>query len=183
MKRFFLLAFTAMTIASACNQSVQDDGAPDAKKDTTAAGMSQEDKEERNKKIALSSIDGISSGKADVVLKDVTSDAVDYGEGSMPAVKGIDSIKAGLQGFLNAFPDYKGQNIQAVADGDYVYVSGDWSGTFKNDMMGIKATGKSFKVKDVDIFKFNDEGKMTEHRAIVPFSVIMQQVGAKMPPK
>lgn len=181
MKSFFLLAFAAMTLA-ACNQSVQDDGAPD-RNDTTSTAMSAEDKEERNKKTVLASMDGISSGKADVILKDVAADGIDYGEGSMPPVKGIDSIKASLQAFINAFPDYKVQNVQAVADGDYVYVSGEWSGTFKNDFMGIKATGKSFKVKDVDIFKFNDEGKMTEHRAIVPFSVIMEQVGAKMPPK
>jgi predicted ester cyclase len=179
MKRFFLLAFTAMTIAS-CNQSVQDDGAPD-RNDTTSTATLPEDKEERNKKTALASVNAITTRNVDEILKDVTPDAVDYGDGVMPPVKGIDSIKASLKGYLDAFPDYKGENLVAVADGDWVYVSGDWSGTFKNDMMGIKATGKSFKIKDVDIFKFNDAGKMTEHRATVPMSVMMEQVGAKMP--
>lgn len=180
MKRFFFIAFTLLAIAS-CNESVQDDGAPDTKKDTTVAGMSVEDKEERNKKTALASINAITTRNVDEILKDATPNSIDYGEGSMPPAKGVDSIKVGLKSFLDAFPDYKGDNLEAVADGDYVYVSGDWSGTFKNDLMGMKATGKSFKVKDVDIFKFNDEGKITEHRAIVPISVVMEKVGAKMP--
>ena len=71
--------------------------------------------------------------------------------------------------------------LEAVADGDKVMVYGDWSGTFKNDFMGMKATGKSFKVKDVDIFTLNDEGKITSHRNVLPWSAIMEQVGAKMP--
>lgn len=181
MKKFFLLAFTAMTIAMSCNESVQDDGAPDSKNDTTSTAMSAEDKEERNKKTALASVNAITTRNVDEILKDVAADAVDYGDGSMPPMKGLDSIKPGLKAYMDAFPDYKGDNLQAVADGDWVYVSGDWTGTFKNDFMGIKATGKSFKIKDVDIFKFNDAGKMTEHRATVPMSVIMEQVGAKMP--
>lgn len=180
MKRFFFIAFAMVTILS-CNESMHDNGATDNKKDTTAAGMSKEDKEERNKKTALASINAINSRNADEVLKDATPNSIDYGEGSMPPVKGIDSIKAGMKMFFNAFPDYKGDNAQAVADGDWVYVSADWTGTFKNDLMGIKATGKSFKIKDVDMFKFDDEGKITEHRATVPMSVMMEQVGAKMP--
>lgn len=180
MKRFFLLVFAASLFVAACNDANKEGGDIASGADTTK--MTQEDKEERNKKIALASVEAINAHNPDGVLKDATPDAIDYGEGSMPPVKGIDSIKVGMKAFLDAFPDYKGENLQAVADGDYVYVSGDWSGTFKKDMMGMKATGKSFKVKDVDIFKFNDEGKMTEHRAIVPWTVIMQQVGAQ-PPK
>ena len=68
-----------------------------------------------------------------------------------------------------------------MADGDKVIVYGEWSGTFKNDYMGMKATNKSFKINDVDIFTFNDDGKITSHRSIMPYSVSMQQVGARMP--
>ncbi|MGB8193217.1 MAG: ester cyclase [Chitinophagaceae bacterium] len=179
MKKFFMLAFAVALFATACNDDAKVDATVSSDADSTK--MTQEDKEERNKKTALASVEAIASHDANNVLKDISPDAVDYGDGSMPPSKGADSIKAGIQSFMNAFPDYKGENLQAVADGDWVYVYGDWSGTFKNDLMGIKATGKSFKLKDVDIFKFNDEGKMTEHRAIIPWSVIMMQVGAKMP--
>jgi predicted ester cyclase len=52
-----------------------------------------------------------------------------------------------------------------------VLVEGEWGGTFKKDLAGIKATGKPVKFKDVDIFKFNEDGKITEHRSV-------QNVGA-----
>jgi len=68
----------------------------------------------------------------------------------------------------------------AIAEGNQVAVFGDWSGTFKGDLMGMKPTGKSAKWKDVDIYTFNDEGKITEHRSIQSMTSILWQVGAKM---
>ena len=46
--------------------------------------------------------------------------------------------------------------------------------------MGMKATGKSFKYWDGDLFTFNSDGKITEHRGIQSSMVPMMQVGAKM---
>ena len=182
MKKVHLLAFAACLFFAACNNDgTVSASTNDSTGDTTK--MTQEDKEERNKKVVMQSMAAMNAHNPNDVLKDFTADAVDYGDGSMPPVKGLDSVKAGMNGFLAAFPDYKGDNFEAVADGDKVIVYGDWSGTFKNDFMGMKATGKSFKVKDVDIFTFNDDGKITSHRNVLPWSVLMQQVGAKMPPK
>lgn len=179
MKKVQLLAFAACLFFAACNDGANNTVADSSNTSGDTTKMTQEDKEERNKRVALESINAINAHNVDGVLKDATPDGIDYGEGSQPPVKGIDSIKVGIKMFLDAFPDYKGDNLQAVADGDYVFVYGDWTGTFKNDIMGTKATGKSFKIRDVDIFKFNDEGKITEHRAIMPWSAVMQQVGGK----
>lgn len=182
MKKVHLLAFAACLFFAACNDGANNTVADSNNKGDTTK-MTQEDKEERNKKVVLESMDAMNAHNPDNVLKNVTADGVDYGDGNMPPVKGMDSVKASINAFLAAFPDYKGDNLQAVADGDKVMVYGDWSGTFKNDFMGMKATGKSFKVKDVDIFEMNDEGKITSHRNIMPWAAIMEQVGAKMPPK
>jgi len=46
--------------------------------------------------------------------------------------------------------------------------------------MGMKPTGKSYKLKDVDLFTFNDEGKITEHRSVQSMETMLSQVGAKM---
>jgi predicted ester cyclase len=61
-----------------------------------------------------------------------------------------------------------------LADGDHVAVIADWSGTFKNDLMGMKATGKMFKFKDLDLFKLNEEGKIIEHRSIANLAAVLQ---------
>ena len=135
---------------------------------------------EKNKATALASVQAFSSGKLDEAFKDVTSDAVDYGDGMMKPIKGRDTIISMVKGFLSAFPDYKGENFMVVGDGNHVAVFGDFSGTFKNPMMGMKPTGKSFKYRDVDLFTFNDEGKITEHRSVQSNKTMMEMVGAKM---
>ncbi len=56
-------------------------------------------------------------------------------------------------------------------------VHGDWGGTFKNDLMGIKATGKPVKFKDVDIFKLNDEGKIIEHSSVQNLGMVLMASG------
>ncbi len=98
-------------------------------------------------------------------------------------MKGRDTIINMVKGFLSAFPDYKGENFMVVGDGNHVAVFADYSGTFKNPLMGMKPTGKSFKYRDVDIFTFNDAGQITEHRSVQSGKTLMDMIGAKMPKK
>jgi predicted ester cyclase len=123
------------------------------------------------------------SKNVDGVLKDCANDVVDYGDGSMPPVKGKDSVAAMMKQWMNAFPDNKGSDLKYVADGDWVMVWGEWSGTWKNDFMGMKATNKQYKLKDVDIFKFNDAGQVVEHHNVQSPNTMMMQVGMNPPKK
>jgi len=177
-KLFFLLIIPACVIA--CNNSGSSSG-----EKTDSSSMKSNismDKHEQNAKTALEDVQAFSAHDIDGALAHSTTDAIDYGDGSMPPVKNMDSIKTFLKAFVAAFPDVKGENLTAYAnaDGSQVVVVGEWRGTFKNDFMGMKATGKSYKVWDGDIFTFNDEGKITSHRAIQSNMTIWAQVGAKM---
>jgi predicted ester cyclase len=145
-----------------------------------AARMAKDSVLDKNKATALASVQAFSSGKMDEAFKDVTTDAVDYGDGTMAPVKGVDSIRSMVKVFMTAFPDYKGENFLVIGDGNQVAVFADYSGTFKNPLMGMKPTGKSFKLKDVDLFTFNDAGKITEHRSVQSNKTMMEMVGAKM---
>jgi len=178
-----LLTAAIITLMAACDQKTENVSSDSTNSDSTAVGtsISDEDKEERNKKTALASVKAIETGNIDSVLKDVTDDAIDYGDGTGPSINNKDSLNVVIKSFNTAFPDWKGEHFMAAADGDYVYVYGDWSGTFKNDYMGMKATGKKLKVKDVDIFKFNDKGQIVEHRSIQNWSSMMSQAGGKTP--
>ena len=135
----------------------------------------QEGKEERNKKIALLCIKSWSNGDVDEIVKHLSSNTVEFGDESSPPVSGIDSAKKFMQLWNSSVKDYKSNNELAVSEGDHVFVYAGWSGTFKNDFMGMKTSGKSFKFKDVDIFKFNDQGQIIEHRA-VHFSTVLKQL-------
>lgn len=184
MKKLLLLAAVVAFITS-CNDKADTSTSGTTNSDSTnSSEMTAEAKEDRNKQTALASakaFDGETN--IDEAFKDIDKDFIDYGTGEMPPIKGIDSIKAWVQTWINAMPDYKGSDLMAVADGDYVMVHGTWSGTWKNNMMGMNATNKSFKSPDVDIFKFNDAGKIIEHRSIQSMNEISRQIGMKMPAK
>jgi predicted ester cyclase len=91
----------------------------------------------------------------------------------MPPSSNIDSTKAFIKMLLNSFENFSPNNPVLTTDGDYVIYYADWSGVFKNDLMGIKATGKPVTFKDCDIFKLNDEGKITEHSSIQNMGLLL----------
>ncbi|MEX6686580.1 ester cyclase [Danxiaibacter flavus] len=179
MKKFIPLALIAL-LATSCGNNPSSTKMKDTAMSTNPAMESKTSMTEKNKAAALASIQAFNNHNADDVLKDATADAIDYGDGSMPPTKGKDSIKAGIQTFLKSFPDVKGENLMTFAEGDQVVIIGDWSGTFKNDFMGMKANGKSYKYKDADIFTFNSSGQMTEHRSIQSGLTMWSQLGVKM---
>ena len=185
MKKVILFLLGTSLFVASCNSDKKDETTD--KKDTMAADSkdamgSSSSKAEKNRQTALASAMAINAHDVDAILKDAASDAVDYGDGSMPPVKNMDSVKAGVKAWLNAFPDIKVENPMALsdADGSHVVVLGVWTGTFKNDLMGMKATGKTFKYWDGDLFTFNSDGKITEHRGIQSSITLMSQIGAKM---
>lgn len=124
----------------------------------------------------MGSMDGINKHDAGMVVKDAASNFMDYGDGTHPPMP-LDSAKPMLQMWMNAFPDTKGENMVYCADGDYVTVMADWTCTWKNDFMGMKATGRSATYKDVDIFKLDDAGKITEHRSVQNFGCVLGMLG------
>ena len=180
MKKTIVLLAVATALLTACETGTNKAEGTDTKmSDSTNA----ESKSERNKKIMMASYDAMASHNVNDMLKDCSADCVDYGDGSMPPVKGKDSIIKMISMWMNAFPDNKGDDLKFVAEGDWVMVWGEWSGTFKNDFMGMKATNKSYKMKDVDIFKLNDAGQMVEHHNVQSPNTMMAQVGATPPKK
>ena len=160
MKKLMLLFATAAVMVS-CNNEKKDDG--DKKEITMSATAT---KQERNKKTIAASMEAFAKRDVDGMVKDAAPGYIDYGDETTPPSSNLDSTKAFIKMLLNSIENYKASNAQLAADGDYVFYYADWTGTFKNDLMGFKATGKSIKYKDCDIFKFNEDGKITEHHSI-----------------
>lgn len=168
---FFLLASSFLMVA--CNSGKKTDEGE--KKD--ASMSSAESKQERNKKVVMNSMESFMKGDINGVFKDAAPDFVDYTDGSIPPVKNIDSLKSFITMITASIENYKGENIKYFADGDYVLVTGDWGGMFKKDLMGIKATGKPVKFKDLDMFKLNDEGKIIEHSSVQNLAAVLMTAG------
>lgn len=171
MKKIIFSLLTASLMIVACNNDKKEESS--AKKDETT----MESKQERNKKVIMASMESFSKGDLDGTFKDAAPNFTDYTDGSIPPMTNLDSLKGFIKMMTNSIENYKGENLKYYADGDYVLVHGDWVGTFKNDLMGIKATGKPIKFKDVDIFKLNDEGKITEHSSIQNVGAVLMTAG------
>jgi len=180
-KTIFTIVGSAMLLA-ACNNNPSETSVSPEKKDTAATpAMNNKDtKEARNRKVIAASMEAFNNHDVDAMMKDADPNTVEYGDGSMKPVKGVDSVKTFIKAWVTAMPDTKGEDLKIVADGDWVMVWGKWSGTWKGDLMGMKPTGKGYKVSDVDIFKMSDDGKILEHHNVLPGSVIAMQVGMKM---
>ena len=184
MKKIILSLLASSLLVVACNSDKKtetSDSKDTMSSDKGAMSSAGESKAEKNRETALAASKAVNAGDLDVAFKNVAPDAVDYNDGSMPPMKNIDSIKAGIKGWMAAF-EVKEGNMEAFsnADGSKVIVTGEFTGTFKNDFMGMKATGKSFKYTDGDIFTFNDDGKITSHKSIQSNMTLISQVGAKM---
>jgi predicted ester cyclase len=114
----------------------------------------------------------------------VAADFVDYNIPSdawaQMGADGVARFQGSLGMFKQSFPDSQWKTNMAVAEGDLVMVYGEQTGTFKADMMGMKANGKSFKINDVDIIKFNAQGKAVAHWAVQDQSVMWMQLGVSM---
>ncbi|MBL7729623.1 MAG: ester cyclase [Chitinophagaceae bacterium] len=162
MNKIIVSVFALAILITACNNEKKT-GNTD-KKDN--AMMMDNSKPERNKKVVMSSMEAIQKGDIDGMVKDAAPGFVDYTDGSIPPVTNLDSLKGFIKMFTTAIEGYKPSNLMLVAEGDYVFAYATWSGTFKSDVMGIKATGKMVSFPDVDIFKFNEDGKITEHRSV-----------------
>lgn len=167
--------FTGMAIAAcflvACS----------ANTGSTSTTDSAANRTERNRLTALKGDQDLSAHNVDAVLAACDTGVIDYGSGEDKPIKGIANIKKGLTEYLAAFPDLKGENFTAFAHGDSAIVIATWTGTFKNAMMGMQPTGKSFKYDDADIFTFNKAGKVTSHRSIQSSATFFKQLGINMP--
>ncbi len=77
----------------------------------------------------------------------------------------------------------KVDNMKMIAEGNDVWVSGDFKGTYKEDMWGMPLKGKSFTIFDVDMFTLNEEGKITSHRSVQAPETWYTQLGIPIPKK
>ena len=76
----------------------------------------------------------------------------------------------------SAFPDFKAEIEDLIAEGNRVVVRMRWTGTHQGDFMGIPATGNSISIEVIDIVRIED-GKFKEHWGVMDNMGMMQQLG------
>lgn len=117
---------------------------------------------EANKAIARRLYDELASqGNLSMADELVTEDFVDHNSPGSDIAPGREGFKQVFAVFRSAFPDMRISVEDQVAESDKVVSRATVSGTHQGDYMGIPATGKSFSIGIVDIFRF-EGGKIAE---------------------
>ena len=100
---------------------------------------------------------------------------------------GLEPTKEGVKTFfrmqLAAFPDLRMDVQDIFASGAKVVARVRYTGTNKGDFMGMPASGKRADVQLIDIFLFDNNGRVCEHWGVLDALALMQQLGAVPQPQ
>jgi predicted ester cyclase len=123
---------------------------------------------EENKAMLRRLVEAINTGDMDVV-----------DELFAPELAG--QAKQGFTAFRSAFPDWREEIVDVVAEGDKVVGRFKCSGTHRGEMMGIPPTGRRQEVDEVYFLRV-ENGKFVEFWGLEDNMTRMRQLGL-LPPR
>jgi len=88
-----------------------------------------------------------------------------------------DGVKTFFQMQLAAFPDLRMDAEDVFASGDKAVARVRYTGTQRGEFNGMPASGKIADVQLIDIFRFDDDGRIREHWGVIDLLSMMQQLG------
>ena len=106
-----------------------------------------------------------------------TADARWHGP-SIADVTGVDSIVGLLGAFIGALSEIRAEEQDILASGDLVAMRLVVTATQTGDMLGIPAGGRGLRWDAVDIYRIDDDGKISEQWAFEDMAAIGSQLGA-----
>jgi len=89
--------------------------------------------------------------------------------------QGSAGFKAFFSDWFTAIPDFQYELKNIIANDDYVWVYGTYSGTHSNEWLGIPASQAAYQFDAVDIFRIED-GKLAEHWDVMDLHTLFQQL-------
>ena len=106
----------------------------------------------------------------------LATDFVDHDPAGPNQGPGREGLKQLFAARWLAFPDVGATVEDQVSEGDKVVSRVTITGTNQGEFMGIPATGKSFSIEAIAIFRLED-GKIVERWAVTDNMGMMQQLG------
>jgi predicted ester cyclase len=97
---------------------------------------------------------------------------------TLGTISGIENLNALLTVFLGALPDLIAEEQDMIASEDLVVMRLLVTATHKGDLLGIPATGLPVSWNAVDIYRVNDDGKISEEWAADDMAAFGSQLGA-----
>ncbi len=131
---------------------------------------------EQNKELQRRFVEAYQSGRDESVADEILAeDFVNHAE-----VPGLPNDREGVKmlhrAFWHAFPDFRAEIHDLVAEGDRVVTRKTLHGTHEGDFMGIPATGKQVSWDVIDVVRY-ENGRLAEHWNVVDQLGLMRQLG------
>lgn len=132
---------------------------------------------EQNKKLVMRMVDEFwNEGRMSTADELLTDDHVIRDPATPGDFIGPDGMKRFASIYRDAFPDLHFTTDQLIAEGDLVAERWRAAGTHTGELPGVPATGRSFVVSGVTIFRFRD-GKIAEHAPVWDALGLLRQLG------
>jgi steroid delta-isomerase-like uncharacterized protein len=136
---------------------------------------------DRNKRVVERIWDElVNGGRPDALNELVSRDFIDHAP--LPGLASdLEGLRQRLQILHRAFPDFRSNIIDLVAEGNKVVAFVLSEGTHRGDFAGVPATGRRFSMQEIQILRIID-GKMVEHWQVADLLGMFVQLGlAKAP--
>ncbi len=133
-----------------------------------------------NKQLVLQALAALDRGDADAVAELHHPDYVNH-EATSGRQRGPEGARATAVFLNRTFQDMHHEPLDAVAEGDLVVIRAQASGRHVGEIDGFPATGRTFSVQHIHIFRLAD-GKISEHWACRDDLGAVRQLGLVPPP-
>lgn len=129
---------------------------------------------ERNKRLVLHMNDQLwNKGNLDIIDELYAPDFVRHFLPNGSESRGIDNLRDHVRRHREAFPDWREEIRQIVAEGDLVVIRFVSTGTNEGSWLGDPATGNTIRINEMSILRIED-GKIAE-QWLLPDLFSMQQ--------
>jgi steroid delta-isomerase-like uncharacterized protein len=140
--------------------------------------MSQTVSVDRKVAVARAYVNEVFNGRdAERAREFFTPDVVWHG-GALGTISGVDNLVPVLDGFISALTDIQSEVQDVIASDDLVALRLLVNATHTGNLVGVPATARSVRWDAIDIYRVNDDGKISEQWAFEDMAAILSQVGA-----
>lgn len=135
--------------------------------------------EAENKELVRGAVnDMLVEGQWDRVDEYIAEDYVGHTVAAPEDIRGRDGFEEFYSGMQTAFPDIEVEIQELIAEDDKVVQRSRQSGTHEGEFMGIEATGNTFDVSGIVIYRIKD-GKIAEDWVQSDMMGMMEQLGVQ----
>jgi steroid delta-isomerase-like uncharacterized protein len=120
--------------------------------------------------------EGFNAGDLDAVDQLVARDVVTHNPIILDAPEGPDSIRGGIEMIRGAFPDFRVEVVELIAEGDRVAASLKMSGTNAGDYRRGGATNRRGSMRAFFVWRIAD-GRLAESWGVADRFSFLQELG------